>query len=459
MPAHNRILTRACSKLPILVLDSLRKGSMGITLDEKHQLLLEESQQILKKLKKLEELDVYFDASENAPAEVNMQRKLASIRSSVQEIQSFWLPDVLRACDLYHYSPKTSGKEDSFKIPLEFLAMLHEAAGLAYKDRDFQLGIELLDFSCHIFFHSRFDINGEERAKDEELATAEFLYTQIGIEMEDYDFAYEHIKKAMQQYLDQRSDFRVEVRYREREWMLRGCMAEALDGKGSHKEAERYYREALSLRPLHNKYSRYEVGLGRCLLLQGKSTEAKKQLASFLLELERAPGAVSRTRNHWIGLTLYWLGNAHDGDDGATAFEFYFRAFESLRLSLGEADPMFGAASYKLGEHHYTQAVTESSDVKFHADAALLYFRTALEVFHSGHSSEYRKADRARALYKIGCTYEVLRGLDEAKRAEYSQAADQALDKAFDLQKEIISTRNLDLNEIIHDQLVSRWSR
>ncbi|KAJ5382463.1 hypothetical protein N7517_000374 [Penicillium concentricum] len=350
-------MRRVHPRHPVLVLDNLRRRLLKNTPYEKHRLLLIASEHILKKL------DFRFNVSRHVLEELDLQGELASIGLSIQEIQASWLPDVLRVRDFYIDSARTTENEDHFQIPLEFLIMLDAAAG----DGNSQVGLELLDISNDMFCHSWSDLTGDEQAKDEERASTEYLHTCLWILVQDFDSAHEHIERAIQRYLVQRVEFRCEVYYKGREWLLRGCMAEALDGKGCHDMAERYYREALSLRPPYNKYSEYEVGLGRCMLLQGKINEAKWHLASFLLDLERAPSG---------------LGNAHldDGDSRATAFDFHRRAFQSLRLSLGAEHPMFGTASYKLGVHYYTRAITGSSDVEVDLKTALYVYMSPAAV-------------------------------------------------------------------------------
>ncbi|MBZ6376532.1 MAG: tetratricopeptide repeat protein [Kocuria palustris] len=155
---------------------------------------------------------------------------------------------------------------------------------LAYRDRDFALGLTLLETSLEIFSRYWSDVTGEEKAKYEERTRTKFLHASIRIAINDFDVALEHIQGAIE-YLDQGVVVLSEV-YKGREWLLWGCKAEALDGKGCYDLAERYYRKALRLMPDNVKYTKYHVGLGRCLLSQGKTEEGRLHLQRFLIELE-----------------------------------------------------------------------------------------------------------------------------------------------------------------------------
>jgi tetratricopeptide (TPR) repeat protein len=155
---------------------------------------------------------------------------------------------------------------------------------LAYRDREFDLGLTLLETSSEIFSRFWSGVTGEEKAKDEERTRTKFLHASIGIAIDDFDMALEHIQGAID-YLDHPLVIRSEA-YKGREWLLWGCKAEALDGKGCYDLAESHYRKALSLMPADVKYTKYHVGLGRSLLSQGKTEEGRLHLQSFLIELE-----------------------------------------------------------------------------------------------------------------------------------------------------------------------------
>ena len=155
---------------------------------------------------------------------------------------------------------------------------------LAYRDRDFALGLTLLETNLEIFSRYWSDVTGEEKAKYEERTRTKFLHASIRIAINDFDVALEHIQGAIE-YLDQGVVVRSEV-YKGQEWLLWGCKAEALDGKGCYDLAEIYYRKALRLMPDNVKYTKYHVGLGRCLLSQGKTEEGRLHLQRFLIELE-----------------------------------------------------------------------------------------------------------------------------------------------------------------------------
>jgi hypothetical protein len=73
---------------------------------------------------------------------------------------------------------------------------------LAYRDREFNLGLTLLETSSEIFSRFWSDVTGEEKAKDEERIRTKFLYASIGIAINDFDMALEHIQGAIE-YLDQ----------------------------------------------------------------------------------------------------------------------------------------------------------------------------------------------------------------------------------------------------------------
>ncbi|KAJ5950502.1 uncharacterized protein N7479_008915 [Penicillium vulpinum] len=406
---------------PVPPLENLQKRVF--TPEEKHSLLFNASKHVLKKL------DLRFNVSRDVLKEFDLQEGLSSIGLTIQEIEDdSFLGDVERVREFYIDNARNTEKEGRFKIPLEFLTMLDVAAReVAYWKGDFQCALDMLDTSYDIFSNSWSDVTVEDTnkdeecvSKDEERANTGYLRACLLIGLHKFDLAHEEIKRAIQQYLDQRVEFRSEVRYKGREWLFRGCMAQALDGKGCHQEAEGYYRDALRLRPPYIVYNKYEVDLGNCMLLQGKTKEAKAHLAKFLLELEGAP--FDHTKDYRTGLTLYWLGNAYlgDGDDGETAFNFHKQAFKCLRASLGEKDPIFGMASYKVGLHYYNHARNNPSGIA-DLNAALHCFETAEEAFCSGHKNAYQQADCARILYDL--TSSRLQLWDETKTVERSGTA------------------------------------
>ncbi|KAF3013870.1 hypothetical protein E8E15_004185 [Penicillium rubens] len=347
-----------------------------VTPEEKQLLLSDASRHVLSQLRSNPSLHV--------PEELDLQRApdSAGPLSNIDQIKS----ELTRNAQL---------------IALEFLIMLDEAARLAYRDRDFALGLTLLETNLEIFSRYWSDVTGEEKAKYEERTRTKFLHASIRIAINDFDVALEHIQGAIE-YLDQGVVVRSEV-YKGQEWLLWGCKAEALDGKGCYDLAEIYYRKALRLMPDNVKYTKYHVGLGRCLLSQGKTEEGRLHLQRFLIELEEKFD-VDNKEFPLVGFTLYWLGNScFDAGHLSEAIELHERAVLCLKSSLGEAHSIFGMASYELGMDYYNHVISpsfddESSEAKSILESALDHLETATKLFSINGLNIYRLLEKDSGL-------------------------------------------------------------
>ncbi|OQE18127.1 hypothetical protein PENFLA_c022G09962 [Penicillium flavigenum] len=383
-------MSLAHEKSPIAAVQSALRSARvrysQITPEEKQLLLSNASQHFLSQLRSNPSLHV--------PEELDLQRApdSAGSLSSIDEIKSDLIYNALLVRDFY-YRAETTHRENRFQIPLEFLIMLDEAASIQGPR---ELGLTLLETSSEIFSRFWSDVTGEEKAKDEERTRTKFLYASIGIAINDFDMALEHIQGAIE-YLDQGVVFPSEV-YKGREWLLWGCKAEALDGEGCYDLAESQYHKALSLMPYNVKHTKYHVGLGRCLLSQGKTEEGRLHLQSFLIELEKKFD-VDNKECPLVGFTLYWLGNScFDAGHLLEAIELHERAVLCLKSSLGETHPIFGMASYELGMDYYSRDITpyfgvESSVIEPALKSALDYLDKATKVFRSANDKEYREAE------------------------------------------------------------------
>ncbi|KAJ6180973.1 hypothetical protein N7519_011434 [Penicillium mononematosum] len=308
-------MSLAHEKSPIAAIESaLRSARVRyslITPEEKQLLVSNASTHFLSQFRSNPSLHV--------PEELDLQRApdSASSPSSIDAIKSDLVYNALLVRKFY-YRAETTNRENR----------------LAYRDREFDLGLTLLETSSEIFSRFWSDVTGEKNAKDEERTRTMFLRASIRIAINDFDTALQHIQGAIE-YLDQGVVFPSEV-YKGREWLLWGCKAEALDGKGCYDQAETHYRKALSLMPDNVKHTKYHVGLGRCLLSQGKTKEGRLYLQSFLIELEKKYD-VDNKDCPLVGFTLYWLGNScFDAGHLLEAIELHERAVLCLKSSLGE---------------------------------------------------------------------------------------------------------------------------
>ncbi|KAI2616843.1 hypothetical protein GGR54DRAFT_641435 [Hypoxylon sp. NC1633] len=187
-----------------------------------------------------------------------------------------------------------------------------------------------------------------------------------------------------------------------REAQAIGGIANSFSGLGKHLQAEKYYRESISLWKA-DTYPVYRILLGRPLLAQNKLQEASDWLEMVLREREEKYEKDS-TIDYKTGQAYYILGDVriaqHRYDE---AYECHRKALRLLTSTLGIRHRITGDASYKVGWHALRLG---------QLDMAKTALQEALAMYGSISDQKSVWGVQARTWYKLGAVFEKQSGTD-----------------------------------------------